>query len=109
MKYSVEAGLAQWKKCFSNIGVTREDVVENMRRQRISNKTYSTYAVNHKFRAKYISLKIGTVESEEEEKKKIKEIPKHPPLKWPLPKGQFSMSHSYNFQWLLLICELDAN
>ena len=71
-----------WTKTLTKIGITREDIVNQCRRDRLSSKTYSTYAIDHKFRERYTSLRIGTA-MPEEEPRKTKKIPKDQPIKLP--------------------------
>ena len=78
---------------FTDIGVTREDILDNVRKNRIASKTYSTYAIDYKFRAKYVSLRIGTVPSvETEPEKEVKKIPK------PVPKRKINPRFLTNFE-----------
>ena len=92
-KYSIVSGLIQWKQMFTDIGVTREDILDNVRKNRIASKTYSTYAIDYKFRAKYVSLRIGTVPSvETEPEKEVKKIPK------PVPKRKINPRFLTNFE-----------
>ena len=81
-KYSIAAGLLMWTKTLTKIGITREDIVNQCRRDRLSSKTYSTYAIDHKFRERYTSLRIGTA-MPDEEPRKTKKIPKDQPIKLP--------------------------
>ena len=92
-KYSIVSGLIQWKQMFTDIGVTREDILDNVRKNRIASKTYSTYAIDYKFRAKYVSLRIGTVPSvEPEPEKEVKKITK------PIPKRKINTKFLTNFE-----------
>jgi hypothetical protein len=53
------------------VRIKQEEIKEKHKRDRICNKTYSTYAIQHKFREQYVSLKIGV---------KGKDIVKEKPL-----------------------------
>ena len=68
--------------------------LDNVRKKRIASKTYSTYAIDYKFRAKYVSLRIGTVPGvEPEPEKEVKKITKSA-----IPKRKINTKFLTNFE-----------
>ena len=72
----------KWKNLVHRVNQQRR---RRLIHERISGKTYSTYAIQHKFRKRYVSLKIG-VDGHKKPEKKRKEI--HVDLACKLPKKE---------------------
>jgi hypothetical protein len=64
----------KWKTTVVQAKIKHEEIKEKARKTRICSKTYSTYAIQHKFREQYVSLRIG-VKPDKNESSKAKPFP----------------------------------